>query len=54
MTREEAFDLMRAALTDVLPVIENLAKHAKSPAAKKNAAAYAAQIKAALEAAREV
>jgi hypothetical protein len=54
MARDQAFDLMRDALKNVLPTIEDLAKHAKNTAARRQAAARAEQIKAALQAAKEV
>jgi len=53
MSKDDAFDLMQDALKDVLPSVEEFAKRAKNPAAKKKLTAQVQQIRAALKAAAE-
>lgn len=53
MPRDHAYELMRNALSAVLPSVETFARTAKSPPAKKNLMIQIAQIKEALEAAEQ-
>ena len=53
MTRNEAYEAMKAALRDVLPDIDAIARSAKNVAAKKAARARALQIREVLKAAEE-
>jgi hypothetical protein len=53
MTRNEAYEAMKAALRDVLPDIEVIARSAKNVAARRAAQARVLQIREVLKAAEE-